>query len=109
VSSIRHRPYLALYEQTLTKLVSDIANEFTGPEKQDYVNAALRFRIPYWDWASDSSLPDVVASQGTIQVTTPQGNQTIPNPLYCYTFNPLPADFGSGLPDEQVVWNLHSE
>src|ERR1700722_4418945 len=100
----RHRPFLALYEQTLAQKALEVANEYTDPAlKQKYTNAALRFRIPYWDWASDPDIPDLVAKQQSIQLTTPTGVQTIPNPVYSYTFPPLYSDFADGLPDEKTV------
>jgi tyrosinase len=100
----RHRPYLALYEQTLTSIIKDIANQFTTADKQKYVDASLRFRVPYWDWASDTYLPDIVSKKEKVSVTNPNGTvQTINNPLYSYTFHPLSSDFGDGLPDEKMV------
>jgi tyrosinase len=52
--------------------------------------AAINLRLPYWDWAMDvpsggNSMPDFV-SKPTISVTTPNGTQTIANPLYSYKF-----------------------
>jgi len=71
-----------------------VANQFPEGELRDtYTAAASTLRIPYWDWAMNTpigqnSLPDSVA-QPTITVTTPNGTQTIDNPLYAYTFNPM--------------------
>ena len=71
-----------------------IANQFPEGQLQDtYRAAASTLRIPYWDWAmappsGQNSLPDSVA-RPTITVTTPNGTQTIDNPLYAYTFNPM--------------------
>lgn len=81
-----HRPYVALYEQTLYKHVTAIANEYTDPGlKQRFQTAAAKFRVPYWDWALDSTLPDIIARQAKVTVLTPQGQNTeIPNPLYSY-------------------------
>jgi hypothetical protein len=42
----RHRPYLALFEQTLAKHVMDIAKEYPNNVKERYIAAAQRFRIP---------------------------------------------------------------
>ncbi len=57
------------------------------------MNAAASLRLPYWDWAMDppagqNDVPDSIA-QPSIQVITPNGTQTIPNPLYQYTFHPI--------------------
>src|SRR6266480_3220044 len=71
-----------------------VANQFPAGALQDtYRAAASTLRIPYWDWAmsppsGQNSLPDSVA-QPTITVTTPNGTQTIDNPLYAYTFHPM--------------------
>jgi hypothetical protein len=60
--------------------------------------------VPYWDWASESVLPDIVSTQETVTVTTPSsGSQEIKNPLYSYTFHPVYSTFGDGLPDEKTV------
>ncbi|KAF4637552.1 hypothetical protein G7Y89_g521 [Cudoniella acicularis] len=98
-----HRPYLALFEQTLYGIVQDIAGQFPTDTKARYQQAAITFRIPYWDWAAnppngDGYFPNSVAAP-TINVITPQSNgQTvqIPNPLYSYNFaplNPVAGDF----------------
>ncbi|PVF95428.1 Di-copper centre-containing protein [Serendipita vermifera] len=97
-----HRPYLALFEQTLAKHVNDIANAYQGDQKARYVAAAARFRIPYWDWAANADLPDFISLQTTVTVNTPTGTQTFPNPLYQYTFHPVYSTFGDGLPDEKT-------
>ncbi len=57
--------------------------------------AATTLRVPYWDWASTPTLPDVVTDM-TTTVNTPYGMQTITNPLYNYTFQSDAA--GNGFP-----------
>lgn len=54
----------------------------------------------YWDWALYADLPEVVATQQQVTLETPQGVQTIPNPLYSYGFHPMYQDFGEGLSNE---------
>ena len=89
-----HRPYLALYEQILYKLVNSIAEFWPpGPIKDQHVAAAATFRIPYWDWAKvrangQSVLPKTVQQPYTV-VVGPNGAQNISNPLYTYYFKPL--------------------
>ncbi|KAI1466640.1 Di-copper centre-containing protein [Daldinia caldariorum] len=89
-----HRPYLALYEQVLYNIVQFIAS-FYPPELQDrFQKAADTFRIPYWDWAAvppkgDSVLPPGVGDSPFINVTGPNGVQTIANPLFSYVFRPF--------------------
>lgn len=97
-----HRPYLALFEQALAKHVKDIANEYPAAQKQKYVTAAEKFRIPYWDWAYYADPPDVVTKQKEVTLTTPKGQRTLPNPLYQYTFHPKGRrnEFGDNFDDE---------
>ena len=46
-----HRPYLAMMEQTLYAKMLDIANAYEDPTmKRDYLAAADRFRLPYFDY-----------------------------------------------------------
>ena len=58
--------------------------------KSKYEFAAANLRMPYWDWALNSTLPDIF-SQPSIKVKTPDGSQNISNPLFNYTFHPLPS------------------
>ncbi|KAK3996859.1 putative tyrosinase [Cladorrhinum sp. PSN332] len=89
-----HRPYMALYEQVLYSLAQMIAGWWPENERRQYQEAARRFRIPYWDWASPapsggSVLPTSVGGSPFIDVNGPNGVQRIANPLYSYTFRPL--------------------
>lgn len=93
-----HRPYLALYEQALCSHVTNVANQFTGSLKSQFVQAAQTFRMPYWDWASPptgpNNLPNIL-TQSTVQVTGTNGQvQTITNPLASYRFNPINPSAG---------------
>ncbi|TEY36383.1 hypothetical protein BOTCAL_0554g00040 [Botryotinia calthae] len=91
-----HRPYLALFEQYLYQIIQKIAATFPASTKTRYQQAALTFRMPYWDWAAtppagDKYFPTVVG-QPLIQIITPTSNNKpvqINNPLYSYKFNPL--------------------
>ncbi|PVF92484.1 Di-copper centre-containing protein [Serendipita vermifera] len=96
-----HRPYLALFEQTLTKHVTDIANEYQGNDRQRYIAASQRFRVPYWDWAANSDLPDFVSIQAEVVVNSPTGSRRMPNPLYAYAFHPMDSTFGDGTAAER--------
>ena len=94
-----HRPYLAALEQVLHNTMLQIVSQFTGAQQTRYATAASIFRIPYWDWAVDSSdgmqYPEIL-SQKTVTVIKPSGQSVIQNPLYSYEFHPLdPKD----LPD----------
>ena len=91
-----HRPYLALYEQTLYTHIIAAVNSFpAGAQRQRYTAAALVWRFPYWDWAAappdgESVFPASVQSP-TVNVTTPNGTASIPNPLFSYQFHPVSA------------------
>ncbi|CCF32684.1 hypothetical protein CH063_00848 [Colletotrichum higginsianum] len=97
-----HRPYLALYEQVLYRLVQLIASWFPDPtERSFYQNAAIDFRIPYWDWATPPPPGEMVYlsefAEPGIQVYGPRGWQFIANPLHSYKFRPLdPEVFSEG-------------
>ena len=74
--------------------MQQIAGQFTGSDRQRYTAAADTFRIPYWDFAasppnSGPVLPDSVSSSADVQVNSPTGPRTIPNPLFQYSFHPL--------------------
>jgi tyrosinase len=61
------------------------------------VAAAAQWRLPYWDWAINQSIPAEFASP-TIQVLSiPDGDSTvsITNPFYAYKFNPIDPSFAS--------------
>lgn len=65
-----------------------------GPDRQRLEAAVARFRIPYWDWASQpppgqSILPMDITGQSKIWANGPNGFQSIDNPLYTYVFKPL--------------------
>jgi len=96
-----------LYEQVLYGLIQNIATFFpAGSTRDQYVAAAAKFRIPYWDWAvvpaaGKTPLPDSVQSP-LVVVYGPNGPQEISNPLSSYIFDPLNS---SDLPDPPVCPN----
>lgn len=72
--------------------VQDVADSFSGSDRERYVAAAAGFRIPYWDWAASSEggvLPSSVGGSETVEVNTPEGRRAIRNPLFSYEFHPL--------------------
>lgn len=81
-----HRPYMALFEQVVWNKTQTIAQQYPDAVRSKYVAAAQTFRIPYWDWSMQSSMPDVV-SVPSLQINTPTGQQTVDNPLYTYKFS----------------------
>ncbi|KAK1776245.1 hypothetical protein QBC45DRAFT_333352 [Copromyces sp. CBS 386.78] len=105
-----HRPYVALFEQTLVSHALSIASRYPPSFQAAYTDAARTLRLPFWDWASDPSLPSAVMND-TIKVgntpnsslaalSPPNNNGTgggsgapsgamgvlVRNPLYSYRF-----------------------
>ncbi|KAI9641438.1 hypothetical protein NHQ30_010245 [Ciborinia camelliae] len=100
-----HRPYLALYEQVLAGHVQTIAAAYNDTT---YTTATSNFRIPYWDWAAVPELPPVV-SDTTVQINTPNGTQSVANPLLLYKFQQFPLNAtwfptkGTSMADEDLA------
>ncbi|KAL2136199.1 hypothetical protein VTI74DRAFT_5077 [Chaetomium olivicolor] len=97
-----HRPYLALYEQSLYNAVQEVAKQFPqGALRDKYVEAAKDFRAPYFDWASQpprgsSAFPSILTSPDVQVVDLDGKTKTVTNPLYRFAFhpvNPSPNDF----------------
>jgi tyrosinase len=93
-----HRPYVALYEQLVQQHALTIAKQYQ--EQPRWTNAAQNLRAPYWDWATNSVPPPEVISLETVNITTPNGNTAVPNPLLQYRFNPISPSF----PDPYSNW-----
>ncbi|KAG9244100.1 hypothetical protein BJ878DRAFT_86007 [Calycina marina] len=83
-----HRPYLALFEQSLSHYAQKIAIMYPSVSRAPYVDAAQNLRMPYWDWASDPRMPDFLNTAQVI-ITTPTGVQNVNNPLASYKFQGL--------------------
>ncbi|KAF3120916.1 hypothetical protein TWF569_002858 [Orbilia oligospora] len=89
-----HRPYLATIEQILGNIMRNLANQYpAGAVRTRYQQAANRFRLPYWDWASNAQVPAIIGSQATVRVQKPQGFVTIRNPMISYVFHPFSPTF----------------
>lgn len=96
-----HRAYVALYEQALHANALAVANRYTGDDQQRYLAAAQPLRSPYWDWAlpltdGGEAFPSAFTVP-TVDVNTPDGMQTIANPLLSYNFGNAEHDFMEGL------------
>ncbi|KAL4879315.1 hypothetical protein BJY04DRAFT_220171 [Aspergillus karnatakaensis] len=81
---IWHRAYLALYEQRLYEImVLEIIPNFPQNERSAWNEAATTWRLPFWDWGTTSSVPDL-AKYPTTVVPTADGKdeERINNPLY---------------------------
>ncbi|KAK6064957.1 tyrosinase precursor [Seiridium cupressi] len=103
-----HRPYLALYEQTIYKVVQMIAAWYPDDRHDTFQKAAQEFRIPYWDWAvkppnGTSVFPLAVGGSPKMEVDGPNGKQNISNPLFSYTFKPLDPSIFDEFPF--MYWN----
>ena len=83
-----HRPYLSLYEKTLLDLATQIVQNFSaGATKNNHLAVLKTWRMPYWDWAMNSSIPSIMSSK-TVSVKKMENGTlrivTIPNPLASY-------------------------
>ena len=83
-------------QQVLYNHIQNIASMYPPEVRQRYVDAAVTFRMPYWDWAltppsGESVLPGSLQELNVL-VDGPVGAQTIGNPLYSYDFHPLNPD-----------------
>ncbi|KAL3420867.1 hypothetical protein PVAG01_07312 [Phlyctema vagabunda] len=87
-----HRPYLALYEQIIAGYAQTIAKNYTPSLRTSFQQAADALRIPYWDWATNSSVPDCV-NANTVPIIKSDGTtQFVANPLQQYRFQTFPLD-----------------
>ncbi|KAK4219908.1 Di-copper centre-containing protein [Rhypophila decipiens] len=92
-----HRPYLALFEQVLVSHAVNISNQYPPNHAPAYKAAAQTLRLPFWDWATDPTVPSFTGD-ANITVNGPTGPTTIRNPLYSYRFqNPVPSSWGGQL------------
>ncbi|KAI0816122.1 Di-copper centre-containing protein [Xylaria sp. FL0064] len=86
-----HRAYLILYEQLLGDEVQRLALEYTDDDASAYQDASQKLRLPYWDWASDPTLPPS-STQENITVNGPDGKIVLHNPLYSYRWQTYPLN-----------------
>jgi tyrosinase len=98
-----HRPYVALYEQLLAAQFPTIIQMYSAANPSlasQLSNSAQVWRLPYWDWGLDSSIPDEWSAT-TINVWATDGGVTaVANPLNNYAFHPIDGSFS----DEFIVW-----
>ncbi|KAH9907483.1 Di-copper centre-containing protein [Xylariomycetidae sp. FL2044] len=88
---MRYGPEPDAEQQILGQEVQRIAAQYTGTENSSYQKSAQSFRLPFWDWANDPTLPPS-ATLPQITVQGPQGPTTIDNPLYNYKWQTYPLD-----------------
>lgn len=105
-----HRPYLALFEQTIYLKMVDIAKTYNEPHRSRYTAACKEFRLPYFDYFRprggrvefpgvvagrttsfpyDFRLPDIFNVQKVTILTAPDdvADPNFDNPLYAYKFS----------------------
>ncbi|KAI0483901.1 Di-copper centre-containing protein [Xylaria cf. heliscus] len=86
-----HRAYLVFYEQSLGNEVQRLALQYTNDDAPAYLEASQKLRFPYWDWASDPTLPSS-STQENITVNGPNGQINLHNPLYSYRWQTYPLN-----------------
>ncbi|KPM45160.1 hypothetical protein AK830_g1416 [Neonectria ditissima] len=98
-----HRPYLAMLEQTLFRQVANVAKRFsdspgvTEEDKQTYIAAAKKFRLPYWDYYRPRGYE--VTFPGVVDGTT----TTSPYDYHAPQIFTLPEVMVKRLPDNKLV------
>ncbi|CAD6586306.1 MAG: hypothetical protein ASARMPREDX12_002329 [Alectoria sarmentosa] len=101
-----HTSHGTVSKQILWNYAQQIAATYHPAQRSQYQAAATTLRIPYWAWALNTTMPDLVNSP-MISVNSPHGVMNIVNPLYNYTFHPQPsaADFP---PSDGLIAGYHS-
>ena len=110
LSSICSSTVKLTVQQLLWASVQTIAATYPNSSRDAYIAAAQTFRVPYWDWALNATMPDLV-NEPTISINTPSGSQVIVNPLYNYTFHPHPSssEFPSGDRVRHISIYIHNK
>ena len=91
-------------QQLLWNNAQQIAATYPAAQRSTYQVAATSFRVPYWDWAINATMPDPV-NDPMITINTPQGTLSMVNPLYNYTFHPHPS--ATDFPPTDTVGRLY--
>lgn len=91
-----HRPYVALYEQTLASHFTDIIAQYSGVVQASLSDTAKTWRLPYWEWAVDVPAipPEWISLTISIWGTNGQPFDE-PNPFIGYGFKLIPPSFGA--------------
>lgn len=66
-----------------------ISQRYTGDQAPAYRAAAESLRVAYWDWAANSTLPEIITHEW-VDVNGPTGPATVKNPLHSYWFQNYP-------------------
>jgi tyrosinase len=96
-----HRPYVALYEQLLASFFPTIVSEYAQSNPslgQQLQTASQTWRLPYWDWAINQTIPAEWTAD-TVQILDTNGNVTnVTNPFAQYAFHPIDDSFAPYVP-----------
>ncbi|OTB01835.1 hypothetical protein M426DRAFT_265564 [Hypoxylon sp. CI-4A] len=81
-----HRAYMMLFERRISDIMLEEA-ETRSNETEEWVLAAKRWRLPYWDWAAKSKLPDLVRHEKIRVIKSWKGQgqpqfEELDNPMY---------------------------
>ncbi|KAL3601140.1 hypothetical protein FPOAC2_05395 [Fusarium poae] len=81
-----HRAYMMLFERRVSDLMMEEAVN-RGNGNKEWVSAAKRWRLPYWDWALKPSLPDLARNEKISIISSWDGEgepqyESVENPMY---------------------------
>ncbi|KAF4951188.1 hypothetical protein FGADI_7679 [Fusarium gaditjirri] len=81
-----HRAYMMLFERRVSDLIMEEAVT-RGKQNKEWVSAASRWRLPYWDWALKPSLPDIARDEKISIISSWDGQgkpqyKSLDNPMY---------------------------
>ncbi|KAI0422786.1 tyrosinase [Xylaria grammica] len=78
-----HRPYMLLYEQRLYEImVNEVIPSYPAKYRDEYLEAARTWRLPFWDWAKNPKIPTLVRYKSVEITFGGQPKVKIANPLY---------------------------
>ncbi|OAA53139.1 Di-copper centre-containing [Cordyceps fumosorosea ARSEF 2679] len=81
-----HRVYMMLYEKRIQEIMMGEADELDDG-KGEWTAAAMRWRLPYWDWAVDTDLPEIACTKKIRVIKSWDGRgqpqmEEVDNPMY---------------------------
>lgn len=106
-----HRVYMLLFERRVSDLMME---EARTREKQPggWALAAKDWRLPYWDWAAETSLPEIAISEKIEVIKSWDGKQEsrpemekIDNPMYRFRMPGLKPMGDDSYGDYRIVFN----
>jgi tyrosinase len=99
-----HRPYVALYEQFVATHFATVIQDYSEPLFTSLTNSAKVWRLPYWEWAANPSIPPewrnaMINIWGTDGSVVP-----VDNPFLGYTFHPSVDPSFQDVSPEIATW-----